>query len=120
MAVHVQLVEGERVIEIARDLQTMPCLFDAALAHYRQHAAAAPAALKGLAVSLPARLRAEIEHELPTYPALVATAQRRIEARLNAVLDAEIATYTGEFRAMQDNVDTPAEVARLEGACGNV
>lgn len=120
MAVHVQLVEGERVIEIARDLRTTPCLFAAALNHYRRHAAAASAALNSLAVSLPARLRAEIEHGLPTYPERGATLQQRIETRLNAVLDAEIATYTGEFRVMQNNVDTPAEIARLESGCGNV
>jgi hypothetical protein len=120
VAVEVQLVQGERMIEISRDLQTTACLFDAALGHYRRHAAAASAALNRLAVSLPARLRAEIEHELPSYPEGEGILRRAIEVRLNGVLDAAIAAYTDDFRAMQNSVDTPAEIDKLENGCSNV
>ncbi|MBN9560566.1 MAG: hypothetical protein J0H14_07535 [Alphaproteobacteria bacterium] len=119
ISVHVQLVEAERIIEIARDLKTTPCIFQVALSHYQQHAEAAYAALNGLAVSLPATLHAEVEHELPTYPGGGDALRRGIEARLNKVLDAEIAAYTGEFQAMQNGVDTPAEVSKLDNGCGN-
>jgi hypothetical protein len=120
VAVEVQLVQGERMIEIARDLQTTPCLFDAALSHYRRHAEAASTALNRLAVSLPARLRAEVEHELPSYPEGGDILRRAIEVRLNGVLDAAIAAYTDDFRAMQNSVDTPAEIDKLENGCSNV
>lgn len=119
VAVHVQLVEAERIIEIARDLQTTPCLFEAALSHYRRHAEAAYAALNGFALGLPAILRSEVEQELPTHPESGDTLRPRIKARLDKVLDAEIAAYTDDFRAMQNSVDTPAEIHKLDHGCSN-
>ena len=118
--VDAQLVEGERVIQIARDLQPTQCLFDAVLSHYRHHAEAAYIALKGLALRLPAMLRAAVEHDAPRDSKDDAALRQEIEMRSNAVLDAEIAAYAGSFQTLQSKVDTSAEIRKLDGGCPNV
>jgi hypothetical protein len=120
ISVEAQLVEGERVIQIARDLQPTQCLFDAALSHYRHHAEAAYTGLKGLALRLPTILRAAIEQDLPKGLKDDEALWQEIETRSNAVLDAQIAAYTGSFQASQSTVDTSAEVRKLDGGCPNI
>jgi hypothetical protein len=116
----VRLVVVERTIEIARDLQATPCLFEAALRHYQRHAAVAASTLRKVAAALPDRLTAELSREVPTGAENAAAFRRRAETRVNAVLTDAIAELSRKVAVLQADVDDPAEVAILAGSCHSI
>lgn len=64
-----ELVAVDRRVAIAGELSSAPCRFQAAVAHYGRHAAAASLALHQFAAELPPMLGAEIDRYVRSRPA---------------------------------------------------
>ena len=112
-----QVVQVRQEIQIARELRDNSCLFEAFLQHYRQRAEAARLALSDVAAGLPTALRLKVARVVAPYPDDT-DLKNRIEAQLGVRLDDAVAKFSAMNATLRDQVDTPAEVNRLQTACG--
>lgn len=113
--VQLQLVVPERMIELAKELRSDPCLWRAALAHYQRHATAASQALHSFAPELAAALPQKIdggEQDLST-----ATGRVALEQRLGAFIDAALAVFSQSLATIGVEVDGSAEARALGAGC---
>ena len=120
VAARAQLVALERRIEVGSDLRDRPCELRAAVAHYRHHAAAASLALRAFAADLAGRLRREVDGELRSRPPWTEGDLAALEGRLNAFLDAALATFNRSLTAVQAKVDNSREARALGMGCASL
>ena len=117
ITVTVRLALLNRVVEVARDLRDEPCAYEAALRHYRKHAAADDDALSLYA----ALLRHELAGVWPKVEGLLgasgkpdkAAIRQAVEPVVNLVLD-DVEQVRAKAIAA---VDSGREVASLAAAC---
>jgi hypothetical protein len=117
--VELRLQLARRRIEIGEELVKTPCLYVAALEHYRRKAAADEAAFGAYVNSIAAAL-----HTTP----FVGTAQRggglddvtrtEVEHWVKSVVDQQQQSFHDARSAAQRAVDSPDESRRLSQACG--
>jgi hypothetical protein len=105
IAIHVTLHLTGRVIEIGRDLLSQPCRQAAAIEHYQLHASADEAVI--------ARTAASLKNHLTTAPIVTTD----LDAWLRTLIAGDTKLLDEERRAAQNAVNTPAALARLDGAC---
>jgi hypothetical protein len=110
------LVQAERQVEIGSDLLKDRCLFTAAVEHYRHHAAAEAAALDKFAADLPRRLQPEIGSYLGNRR-LQLGAEDAFRLYVVKLLDQAVSDFSRSLARVQEDVDTPEEVVRLNAPC---
>jgi len=103
--IHVTLHLTKRVIEIGRELRAQPCRQSAEIEHYQRHAAADAAVI--------ARYAALIRDHLTTEPIPPGDLNNWVKS----IVEHDIKPLNDDRRAAQNGVNTPAEFARLDGAC---
>lgn len=113
LEVRSELVAVERRIAIASDLLRMPCLHRAATAHYQRHAEAASRALRRFAAGLPAALGPEVDRFIRSSHVPLRTPDDGLHAFIIDLLTRSMATFSESLPAVQDDVDSPAEVRSL-------
>jgi hypothetical protein len=115
--VTIRLALLNRVIEVARDLRDEPCAYEAALRHYRKHAAADDAAL-GLYVAL---LRRELAQVWPQIERSIGTSGKPDEAAVRRAVEPVVDLVLDNVEQVRAKViaavDSPHEVERLAAAC---
>lgn len=117
LLIEVQLVTTQGVIELARDIADNPCLFGAALRHYRHHAG-----LQAYALAQSGRV---LEPALQRFVTDALSSNAGGRFRSGMLLDDQIRAFVGRwldgFRktvpAIQAAADSPAELQALRDAC---
>lgn len=111
--VRTELTAVERHIAIASDLLRTPCLFRAAIAHYQHHADTASRALRRFAAGLPTALGPEVDRFIRSSHAPLRTPDDKLHAFITDLLTRSMAAFSESLPAVQDDVDSPAEVRSL-------
>lgn len=113
----VKMALSERVIEIGKDLQKDPCMFDIAAAHYRRHAAADDAVFARYMKTIePALHAAQLLPPGRNYT-IDALDPKAIEARVHAAIDASLVPYEDARAAAQRAVDSKGEAQKMTTGC---
>ncbi len=115
-AIHVALTMNPAVVYIARELAADACRDAEVRQHEAQHVAVYEAHLAESAAQLARELPAAVGTRI-VYADTVADAQARFSGELAGVLDAFLATQGERLRERQQEVDSPAEYARVAAAC---
>jgi hypothetical protein len=114
---HLQLAQPR--IEIGQELVKTPCLYAAALDHYRRKAAADVAAFAAYVQSVAAALHATpFVGTAERATGLDAVTRTEIERWVKSVVDQGWQTFHDARVAAQRAVDSPDESRRLAQACG--
>ena len=103
----------DRRIEIGRELESNPCLYGEAVAHYARHAAADETAFQKFATEIENLVRASLLEP----PGADAAQRSRIEEAIRSVIDAELKPLNRARSRIQDTVDTKEEIEKLKGSC---
>ena len=114
----VSMLLTNRQIEIGRELLANPCLYTAAVAHYRLLAATDDTLFSAFSarmrVSIPNELRVHTAGALPTG----IEGRSRIEETIKSALDSGYKSYQANLAVARDQVDAPGELRNLQ-ACGS-
>lgn len=110
----VRLALIDRHVEIAKELTATPCMFALARDHYARHAAADDAILTRFSRKLGAALQTGTFPMLQGDPGSADQDRETIQQMIEQQVD-----RLSEARSRErDEVDTPAEVAKLRAGCG--
>jgi hypothetical protein len=120
---HIRLEVGlslvGRRIEIGRELRQQPCLFSAALQHYKKKSNADESAFAQYVESTAATLRATPlpAVDIPPDRQLDDTSRRQLEQWVKARLDQSLTAFHEARIAAVQAIDTPEEMGQLAQSC---
>jgi len=116
VTIRVVLTFTDHRIEIGRDLRRVPCLYEAALAHYIRHANADDQALSLYARSVRGVLGAAPDRDV-FEPGPNGLDEDSVKSAAKSLVDGALAKDDAKRDAMIAAIDTPEEVERLERSC---
>jgi len=115
LRIKVQLVATRRVIELAKELLDSPCMFTAALKHYKYHAALQSEALGESGLRLQSALQTFIlDQEAGSRPN---NRMANLQADANRFVEQWLGDFQKTLPALRKAADTPAEIQALAEAC---
>ena len=106
-----------RHIGVAKDIQSGSCHYARVVAHYRHHADADEAVFQSYAVKVTATLDGARVSSLLGAGG-VANARAGILKATDAAIEPVLAEMDAARVSVRSAVDTPGEVEKLDGACG--
>lgn len=115
VALEVQIVTKQRVIEVASDLDR--CLADAALRHYRHHAELEAEVMKDSEQALQSSLQRFMADALLSDNNLKLGPGTPLENRLSALIQRWLDSWQAAAPSLQAASDSPDELQALDQAC---
>jgi hypothetical protein len=117
LRIAVNVLLFDRQIELARELDSQPCLLALVREHYAKHAALDDTLLTDYANALEAALRevplATLKGESPASQIL----PEQIESEVHEIVSSGLASLDAARKRTSDAVDSPEELNRLAAAC---